>query len=483
MANGVTVGFTFQTQSGPIPLSELDSNFSSLQAAINSMNSYTNYLVDTSGAANVITVSLPAGQTGTYVAGLGLQIAVANTTTITNPTINLNSLGTRTVINPDGSALAVGQIIAGQYIDVLFDGTSFRLMSQGGSTATPIGNFKQLVVGPPTSGVALTVNGIANQNTISVNGSSTSGQSFGIIVSAGTTSADYGLLVDNIGGHVLGKLVGDGSFFLGFNGSASTITGSASGAVAVVAPSTNVIALTVTGVATNGFYAAEILTGAVAGSRGLYIHDQGSGSSGFPLVIDNGTNNLLTVSTDGGVQIGQSPTGGDEGLGTINVASGYYVNGGVVSLGSIVVKQASTTSRSTSTLSNDATFTVSIPGAGTYNFTIFAELFNASAGAGTVTYNMNYSGTITSSNFSGNGAFAASTGPGSGSTISTTVAGSTSNVTTQTLGAGGSFGVAGSIVGTLICTNSGTLALAWGTTTTGAGTTLGAGTFVVTRVV
>lgn len=53
------------------------------------------------------------------------------------------------------------------------------------------------ITATPASGVALTANGIANQNTVNLNASTTSGQSYGLRIAAGTNSSDGGLFVNN----------------------------------------------------------------------------------------------------------------------------------------------------------------------------------------------------------------------------------------------------------------------------------------------
>ncbi|MFN7609453.1 MAG: hypothetical protein ACK5QX_00735, partial [bacterium] len=47
---------------------------------------------------------------------------------ITNPTINVNGLGARTIVKRTNSALVTGDIAAGQIYTLVFDGTNFRLM-------------------------------------------------------------------------------------------------------------------------------------------------------------------------------------------------------------------------------------------------------------------------------------------------------------------------------------------------------------------
>lgn len=93
-------------------------------------------------------------------------------------------------------------------------------------------------INAPSSGIAETVNGVAGSFAGSFVGSSTTGQSRGIIVQAGTNSSDHAVIVANSANTVdFFALNGDGSATLGWNGTAATITTSAAGAVAIAAPS------------------------------------------------------------------------------------------------------------------------------------------------------------------------------------------------------------------------------------------------------
>jgi hypothetical protein len=505
MANGVQVGFTFQTQSGPIPLSELDSNFSSLQSAINSMNSFTNYLVDTSGAANVITVSLPTGQTGTYVAGLGLQIAVANTTTITNPTINLNSLGTRTVLNADGSALAAGQIVAGQYIDVLFDGTSFRLMSQGG--ASSVTSFKQLTVGPPASGNALTV----------VGKTYLTGQAGGNIqilpVGAGAVSQSaFQYFTDNnlyIDAPNTGTPAGAQTIFRQDGATASLSIANTRG-VTIAAP-TSGVSLQVGGIAgqtylnvgtTSDTIPVAQLIGAGVSRNALVLNANGvqatefvqnfSGSTDSFGVPTNsygimgltgtgnlifGTNSLVRATISNGLQIG-APTGGDLGGGTIN-ATGYYVNGVLLALPVRVIKTTLQSIASNVTPANDNTLVYAISATGTYAFKVVAYTYNTVSATVGIKCNVNYSGTFT----------AASSGEGIFSTGFSSFGAQVPAVVTAAIGFGNigatAAGAATVVIdGSIVVTGAGTLGFAWSQNNTNAtGTVVAAGSYLeVTKI-
>jgi len=124
---------TFATQSGNIALSLLDTNFSQVASFLNNPNNYTNYLVD-SGGANAYVVTFPTGVIpSSYTAGLTVVMKVANANTGAS-TLNVNSLGTKNILNPDASSLSSGQLASGSLVMVVYDGTQFILL--GGSATT-----------------------------------------------------------------------------------------------------------------------------------------------------------------------------------------------------------------------------------------------------------------------------------------------------------------------------------------------------------
>lgn len=289
---------------------------------------------------------------------------------------------------------------------------------------------------------------------------------------------------DRTGGVFVPTQVGGSAVTLAYGTSGQSpglVLGSA-GNVTIATP-TSGSALTVTGLAGAAFANPAVLItspNTANQSNGLTVQ-AGTSASDSSFTVNNaaGTLNYFVVFGDGGVVVG-NPTGSTLGRGTIN-CTGLFVNGGVVALGRIVVKQPSTTARATVTLSNDAVFTAAIPGAGTYQFRLDSSAQNNGiAGAGIV-YNINFSGTFTTGMFAGYGAFEGGTLGASGALISSTVAGSSANVTTINFGAGGSAD-AGGIMGTLIATGAGTLALSWASTST-TSVSIGNGSLVVERVV
>lgn len=193
MSKPITTPFTFQAQAGPIPLSQLDSDFATAAAAINDFATYSNYLTDTSGAPNQITVTIPVGTTFSYSAGVKLEVLLGNTTTSTAVQINVNGLGNKAVQNIDGSVPAVGQLIAGMILQLHYNGTVFLLTgaaSKPGSiapfTATVGGNVS---LPAPSSGAAFTTTQIAGSSAIIANQVSTAQPAIAINSANGISAA------------------------------------------------------------------------------------------------------------------------------------------------------------------------------------------------------------------------------------------------------------------------------------------------------
>ena len=130
----------FATATSTIPLSYLDTDFSTVVGYLNDLNNYSNYIADT-GTANTILLNYPSGITTTTVAtGCQLQFkaAYANTGTATLQ-IQVNSstiLTATTILNEDGSTLSGNTILAGGVYSVLYNGTNWILSGGGGGGGT-----------------------------------------------------------------------------------------------------------------------------------------------------------------------------------------------------------------------------------------------------------------------------------------------------------------------------------------------------------
>ncbi|SHG92374.1 hypothetical protein [Bradyrhizobium erythrophlei] len=98
-------------------------------------NTYTlsiPYAADSSGVANSIVVA-PNPALTALTAGNELMVKLANTNTGAT-TITVNSLAAVSVVNPNGSALTAGQIVAGEMLWLLYDGTHFQVCNPSVAT-------------------------------------------------------------------------------------------------------------------------------------------------------------------------------------------------------------------------------------------------------------------------------------------------------------------------------------------------------------
>lgn len=122
MSGTAVVSNTFANQSGPIPLSQLDANFTSLVDYANDPTNRSNYAADT-GVASTYTIALSPAAVG-YTAGLFITFKPGNTNT-SSSSINVNSLGAKTIVNGRGGNVASGEIVAGKPLSLVYDGTVF----------------------------------------------------------------------------------------------------------------------------------------------------------------------------------------------------------------------------------------------------------------------------------------------------------------------------------------------------------------------
>lgn len=155
-SNGTVISNVFAAQAGPIPLAQLDADLAGLAAFSNALANYANYFVDSSGAANAITITVPSPLVVSYVAGTSVEVKIANTN-VAPTTININSMGVKAVVNADGAALQPGQLLAGGVYKFIYDGTNFQIESVN---ATRIAAFK---VSDETRTVAVLANDSALQ--------------------------------------------------------------------------------------------------------------------------------------------------------------------------------------------------------------------------------------------------------------------------------------------------------------------------------
>jgi hypothetical protein len=130
-----------------------------------------NYGTDT-GAADAYVVAV-SSNIASYTAGLTVRFKAVNANTGAS-TVNVNSLGVKSIKRNDGSALQAGDISAGQIVEIAYDGTNFQLNASAASasaaaaaasaaTATTQAGIATTQAGTATTqaGVATTQAGIA----------------------------------------------------------------------------------------------------------------------------------------------------------------------------------------------------------------------------------------------------------------------------------------------------------------------------------
>lgn len=264
-------------------------------------------------------------------------------------------------------------------------GAASVTVATNSSARIAVNSSGDVTVNAPSSGVALGVTGVANSVTEDVTAPNTTGQSLGIRATAGTNSSDYVLNLRNAAASAtLGLIRGDGSFTLGFNGTSSTVTGSAAGAVSIAVPSSGTsLAISATGGAstagvsvsstTSNFAISEFAGNAnTVGTNSVYVGQLGDNRGALvnranaDFVIGTNNTTRVTIGSTGGLEAG-SPTGADEGAGTINAATNYFLNG--VNTRILMIQGACSTGTCTSSNADGFSTTISRASTGVYNLT------------------------------------------------------------------------------------------------------------------
>jgi hypothetical protein len=241
--------------------------------------------VDT-GAANAYVVTTSGGQNGAYTDGMVVEFKAVNANT-GGSTIAVDSGATVSITTPAGQALSGGAITANTWYTLRYNSTyvAWTLIAPSSTVITS----NTISGAAPTHLVGLTPAGG---------------------VSTACAPIDVTFALDQtISPTMTGTWAFSGA--VSFNSTVSfasgfTLTGGA-----------NAYAITLDGSATPGqSYGVEINAGTNASDIAFLVNKQGGGTQFFEIV---GT---------GGVTVG-APTGGSQGLGTLN-ATGLFVNGAAV---------------------------------------------------------------------------------------------------------------------------------------------------------
>lgn len=192
-------------------------------------NSYTAQFLGDPTSGQSLGVRINAGTT-TADAALVVQNQGATTTFF-----EINGIGNVAIAAPTaGVTLLVNGISNTQGFQYVGDGVTVAIqtastpqgiigttsnhplnISTNNSGRITIAAAGNVTVNTPTSGVGLTVNGLANQNNTNFVSPNTSSQSFGPQINAGTNSSDRAFIVQNAAGTNLWQVYGDGSLASG----------------------------------------------------------------------------------------------------------------------------------------------------------------------------------------------------------------------------------------------------------------------------
>jgi hypothetical protein len=281
---------------------------------INSTAGQTSLTVN--GAAGQSTIRSVAG-----VGGDGLDI----TPSPSGNAIGI-SLGTATGFNAIAIANSNGDFIA----DILANGnfemgtvgaTQLSFYTSNGTRVviSPAGN---VTIAAPSSGSALTVDGTSSGVACFVNigaGAPLISSPGIAVVSPNGTQSSIAIAQSGAVSWYLYNPASTSDFRIN-NGTSDRITLTAVGAVNILAPSSTP--------AVFGEFSLNLGAPTTSGaSNGLYVA-AGTTSADNCAFFANAANSVgfVTIHGDGGVTIG-NPTGGSKGPGTINVASGVFLNG------------------------------------------------------------------------------------------------------------------------------------------------------------
>lgn len=276
-------------------------------------------------SGGMFTISAPAASTVSLnvlgASGIGPAVTFPDTASYTSFTggnmrfgVGIGfSVGESEIITNSGNRLGIGTV-----------GSATLTFYTNSLTAATVNSGQQWNFPATSSGPTITVNGAPGVFTQVVQASTSSGNSFGLNILGGTTSADIGLQVNNAANSLnYFRVLGDGGVVVG----AATDKGlgtinAASGLYSTAASGKS--AITATGVA--GVPTVAIIAPNTASSSfGLGIN-AGTDSSDVALGVNNASAApLLIVRGDGGIVVG-APTGGDKGAGSVNMQSCFINN-------------------------------------------------------------------------------------------------------------------------------------------------------------
>lgn len=152
MANRIGTFPTFANLAPPWSLPTLDSNFVSVNTAVNDSSlGFVNGILTDTGSVNAYVVTCPFGAPTAYNPGMAVAFTPANSNT-GGSTITVSPLGSVSILTSTGGALPAGALQAGQTAFMVLVGTAFRLLSA--SYNPSLNQFSSIAPGTQTINVA-----------------------------------------------------------------------------------------------------------------------------------------------------------------------------------------------------------------------------------------------------------------------------------------------------------------------------------------
>lgn len=160
-------------------LDQIAASFNLLPIPSAIIGGISNYAVDT-GAANAYVISVSPSTITSYVDGLTLRFKATNANTAAS-TINVNSLGLKSIVRPDGTSLVADDIYAGQICQISYNATT----SQFQLALTPLAAVYQAIA---YANAAASSAGAAAASATAASGSATSASNSATLASQWATS-------------------------------------------------------------------------------------------------------------------------------------------------------------------------------------------------------------------------------------------------------------------------------------------------------
>ena len=118
-------------------------DWNAMRAGVQDLEKNASNYASTAGTQPTYTITLPSAHAPTaYTEGM-IVFAKVHSTNTGAATINVNALGAKTIERMDGRNVFPGDLVAGEIVVLLYDGTNFLLLSPKDykfATVTPVGN-------------------------------------------------------------------------------------------------------------------------------------------------------------------------------------------------------------------------------------------------------------------------------------------------------------------------------------------------------